>query len=136
MSIADKISGCYRRVLIFLISILIVGLVAGVIVYNRVGGKEGLHYWTARSALNSIEKSLIKNRPDGISQDTVESEFQQIRSAIDNRKVDLIILYDTLTAYQDKFQGPGLSVEKVKPSTPEVEEFLLRLKSTILTEDK
>lgn len=136
MSLSEKISGCYRRVLILLISILILGFAAGVFIYNRVGGKDGLHYWTARSALNNIEKSIKDNRPDGISQDTIEAQFQQIRSAIDNRQIDLIILYDTLNLYQKKFQGPGLSVEKVKPSTPEVEELLLRLQSAILSADK
>lgn len=136
MSLADRISGCYRRVLIFLLSILILGFATGAFIYNRVGGKEGLHYWTARRALNNIEKSIQDSRPDGISQDTIESQIQQIRSAIDNRQIDLIILYDTLNSYQKKFQGPGLSVEKVKPSTPEVEEFLIRLQSAILTENK
>lgn len=136
MSLAERISGCYRRVLIFLISILILGFAAGAFIYNRVGGKEGLHYWTVGRALNNIEKSIQDNRPDGISQDTIESQFQQIRNAIDNRQIDLIILYNTLNVYQEKFQGPGLSVEKVKPSTPEVEEFLVRLRSAILTGDK
>ncbi|RKU24662.1 hypothetical protein C6497_17770 [Candidatus Poribacteria bacterium] len=136
MSLAERISGCYRRVLIFLISILVLGFAAGAFIYNRVGGKEGLHYWTVERALNNIEKSIQDNRPDGISQDTIDSQFQQIRNAIDNRQIDLIILYNTLNIYQEKFQGPGLSVEKVKPSTPEVEEFLIRLQSAILTEDK
>ena len=136
MSLAERVSGCYRRVLLFLISILILGFAAGAFIYNRVGGKEGLHYWTVERALNNIEKSIQDNRPDGISQDTIESQFQQVRSAIDNRQIDLIILYNTLNVYQEKFQGPGLSVEKVKPSTPEVEEFLVRLQSAILTGDK
>lgn len=133
--IAQKISGCYRRVLIFIFSILIVSVGIGLFVYNRVGGAEGMKYWMATRAVNGTEKLLITNRPDGISQETIETQFQSIRDAIDNRQIDLISLYDVLNLYQDKFHTPGLSVEKIKPSTPEVEEFLTRLRETTILEE-
>ena len=132
--IAQKISGCYRRVLIFLFVILIVSVGAGLFVYNRVGGAEGLRYWMASRALNGAEKLLITNRPDGVPQETVEEQFQNVRDAIHKRQVDLKSLYDLLNSFQTKFHNPGLSTI-IKPSTPEAEEFLTKLGETIILDN-
>ncbi|MDE0638218.1 MAG: hypothetical protein OXI43_20450 [Candidatus Poribacteria bacterium] len=133
--IAQKISGCYRRVLIFLILILIVSIGVGLFVYNRVGGAEGMRYWVAVRALNGTEKLLITNRPDGVPQETVTEQFQNVRDAIHNRQIDLKLLYDLLNSYQTKFHNAGLSTEKIEPSTPEVEEFLTNLRTTIISDE-
>lgn len=133
--IAQKISGCYRRVLIFLILILIVSIGVGLFVYNRVGGTEGMRYWVAIRALNGTEKLLITNRPDGVPQETVTEQFQSVRDAIHNRQIDLKLLYDLLNSYQTKFHNAGLSTEKIEPSTPEVEEFLINLRATIISDE-
>lgn len=133
--IAQKISGCYRRVLIFLLIILIVIAGIGVILFNQVGGTEGLKYWTAGRALNGTERLILKNRPDGIPQEDVETQFETVRVAIGNRQIELKLLYDMLKSYQDKFHNPGLSSEKVKPSTPEIEEFLTNLGQTIVPDE-
>ena len=134
--IAEKISGCYRRVLIFLLLILIVSAGIGAFLYNRVGGQEGLHYWMAERALNSTEKLLQANRPDGIPKDDVEIQFEDVRNAIDRRQINLTSLYELLNAYQNKFHSPGLSNGKNNPSTPEIEEFLTKLAQTITVEEK
>lgn len=133
--IAQKISGCYRRVLIFLFLILIVSIGIGLFVYNRVGGAEGMRYWMAIRALNGTEKLLLTNRPDGIPQETVKEQFKNVRDAIHDRQIDLKPLYELLNSYQTKFHNPGLSAEKIKPSTPEVEEFLIKLGETIFLEE-
>ncbi len=130
--IAQKISGCYRRVLVFLLLTLIVLFGIGVILYYQVGGTEGLRYWTAGRALNGTERILLKNRPDGIPQENVEAQFETVREAIRNRQIELKLLYDVLNSYQDKFHNPGLSTETVKPSTPEVQEFLTNLQQVII----
>ncbi|MCE2400786.1 hypothetical protein J4G08_07850 [Candidatus Poribacteria bacterium] len=133
--IAQKISGCYRRVLIFFFVILIAGIGIGLFVYNRVGGAEGMRYWMAIRALNGTEKLLIANRPDGVPQETVEEQFDNVRDAIHNRQIDLKPLYELLNSYQTKFHNPGLSTEKIKPSTPEVEAFLTELRKTIFLDE-
>lgn len=133
--IAQKISGCYRRVLIFLFLILIVSIGIGLFVYNQVGGAEGMRYWVAIRALNGTEKLLITNRPDGVPQETVTEQFQSVRDAIHNRQIDLKLLYDLLNSYQTKFHNAGLSREKIEPSTPEVEEFLTNLRATIISDE-
>lgn len=133
--IAQKISGCYRRVLIFVFATLIISIGIGLFFYNRVGGAEGLRYWMATRALNGTEKLLLTNRPDGVPQETVEVQFQDVRDAIQNRSVDLTSLYDLLNSFQAKFHSSGLSTESVKPSTPEAEEFLFRLRETVIREE-
>ncbi len=133
--IAQKISGCYRRVLIFLFLILIVSIGIGLFVYNRVGGVEGMRYWVAVRALNGTEKLLITNRPDGVPQETVVEQFKDVRNAIHNRQIDLKLLYDLLNSYQTKFHNAGLSTEKIEPSTPEVETFLIKLRETIVRDE-
>ena len=125
--IAQKVSGCYRRILLFLIAILIVGIGIGVFVYNQVGGTEGFRYWTAARALNGTEKLVLANRPDGVSQEEVEEQFQDALDAIKSRQIDLISLY--------KFLISGLSKVDIKPSTPEIEEFLTQLEDTIIREE-
>lgn len=133
--IAQKISGCYRRVLLFLIIILIVGIGAGAIVYNVIGGTEGLRYWMASRAVAGTEKLVSGNRPDGIAKVTVEQQFAEVYEAIDKRLIDLKALYDLLKSYQETFNKPGLTPKENKPSTGEVEEFLQNLEGTILSSD-
>ncbi len=133
--IAQKVSGCYRRILLFLIAILIVGIGIGVLVYNQVGGTEGFRYWTAARALNGTEKLVLTNRPDGVSQEEVEEQFQDVLDAIKSRQIDLISLYELLKSYQTKFHISGLSKVDIKPSTPEIEEFLTQLEDTIIREE-
>ena len=133
--IAQKISGCYRRVLVFLLLTLIVLVGVGAILYYQVGGTEGLRYWTAGRALNGTERILLKNRPDGIPQEDVEAQFETVREAIRNRQIELKLLYDVLNSYQEKFHNPGLSTETVKPSTPEVQEFLTNLGLSVISEE-
>ena len=129
--IARKISGCYRRVLLFLIIFLMVGIGAGAIVYNMMGGAEGLRYWMASQAVKGTEKLLIGHRPDGIANETVENQFQKVYGAIDERSIDLKALYDLLKSYQEEFNNPSLTPIENKPSTPEVEDFLQKLDETI-----
>ena len=133
--IAQKVSGCYRRILLFLIAILIIGIGIGIFVYNQVGGTEGFRYWTAARALNGTEKLVLANRPDGVSQEEVEEQFQDVLDAIKSRQIDLISLYELLKSYQTKFHISGLSKVDIKPSTPEIEEFLTQLEDTIIREE-
>ena len=121
-----KLSGCYRRVLAFLLAVVAVSLIAGGVVYRRVGGPEGGRYWMAERALNGVEKHLkSKNRPDGISEDQVIAVFANVREAIQQRKVNLTSLYRVLKSYQTEFHT-------TKPSTPEAQTFLIELEKTIL----
>ena len=123
-----KLSGCYRRVLTFLLAVVAVSLIAGSVIYRRVGGPEGGRYWMAERALNGVEKHLkSKNRPDGISEDQVVAAFANVREAIQQRKVNLTSLYRVLKSYQTEFHN-------TKPSTPEVQTFLIELEKTILRE--
>ena len=129
LNLNKKLSGCYRRVLIFLVAVVGVCLIAGGIVYRRIGGVEGTRYWMAERALNEVEKHLKKseNRPDGISEQQIVIVFTNVREANRNRRTDLIALYDILKSYQTEFYTK-------KPSTPEVEAFLEKLSQTILKE--
>lgn len=121
-----KLSGCYRRVLTFVLAIVAVSLIAGGIVYRRVGGSEGARYWMAERALNGVENHLkSKNRPDGISEDQVIAVFANVREATQKRKVHLTSLYSVLKSYQTAFHT-------TKPSTPEIQVFLIQLEGTIL----
>ncbi|MYK17832.1 hypothetical protein F4055_06615 [Candidatus Poribacteria bacterium] len=127
LNINKKLSGCYRRVLIFLLAVVGVSLIAGIIVYRQIGGVEGTRYWMAERALNGVEKHLKKseNRPDGISEQQIVTVFMNVREANRNRRTNLTALYDVLKSYQTEFYTK-------KPSTPEVETFLEKLRQTIL----
>ena len=127
LNINKKLSGCYRRVLIFLLAVVGICLIAGGIVYRRVGGVEGTRYWMAERALNGVEKHLKKseNRPDGISEQQIVTVFAEVREANRSRRTNLTALYDVLKSYQTEFYTK-------KPATPEVEAFLERLRQTIL----
>ena len=128
LNINKKLSGCYRRVLIFLLAVVGICLIAGGVIYRRVGGVEGTRYWMAERALNGVEKHLKSaNRPDGISEEQVVIVFGNVRAANRNRRTNLTALYDVLKSYQTAFYTK-------KPSTPEIEAFLNRLSETILTD--
>ena len=121
-----KLSGCYRRVLTFLLAVVAVSLIAGGVIYRRVGGPEGGRYWMAERALNGVEKHLkSKNRPDGISENQVIAVFANVREATQQRKVNLTSLYRVLKSYQTEFHN-------TKPSTPEIQTFLIELEKTVL----
>ena len=126
-TIRKKISGCYRRVLIFLLAIVAVGLIAGGLVYRQIGGREGARHWMAERALSGIEKHLKSEdqRPDGISEDQIVESFQRVREATQRRQVNLVSLYTALKSYQTEFNVK-------KPSTPEIQAFLQTLEGAIL----
>ena len=126
LNINQKLSGCYRRVLIFLLAVVGIGLIAGGVVYWRIGGIDGTRYWMAERALNGVENHLkSKNRPDGISEEQIVTTFASVREAHRNRQTNLTALYDVLKSYQTEFYTK-------KPSTPEIEAFLEKLRQTIL----
>ena len=126
-TIRKKISGCYRRVPVFLLVIVAVSLVAVGVIYRQVGGAEGARYWMAGHALNRIEKHLKSEdrRPDGISEEQVVESFQRVREATQRGQVNLVSLYAALKSYQAAFNVK-------KPSTPEIQAFLQTLEGTIL----
>ena len=127
--ISRKLSGCYRRVLTFLLVIVAVSLIAVGVVYWQVGGPEGARYWMAEQALSSVEKHLKSEdqRPDGIPEEQIVENFQRVREATRKRQVNLTSLNEVLKSYQTEFN------EK-KPSTPEIQQFLRTLERTILTD--
>ncbi len=139
MAILNRLKGCYRRVLIFLIVIVVIGVIGSVFVYRSIGGWEGARYLMAGYALNQVEKQLliekkrpdgvIKNRPDGVSRGDIEQTFKKVREANKNRRVDLIKLDRVLRAYQTQFK-------ETAPATAEFMNFLASLESTILTEPR
>ena len=109
-----------------MLAVVAVSLIVGVVVYRQVGGPEGARYWMAGRALSGVEKHLkSKNRPDGISEDQVIAVFANVREATQQRKVNLTSLYRVLKSYQTEFHT-------TKPSTPEVQVFLVELENTIL----
>ena len=112
--------------MIFLLAVAGICLIAGGVVYNRVGGMDGIRYWMAERALNGVENHLkSKNRPDGISEEQIVTVFASVREAHRNRQTNLTALYDALKSYQTEFYTK-------KPSTPEVQALLEKLRQTIL----
>ncbi len=133
-SLTTKLIGCYRRVLIFLLAIVAVSLIAGGVVYNRVGGFDGLRHWMAERALNGVEKHVLTNRPDGIPQERIVTQFARVREALRHRQVALEQLYDALKAYQTAIASLQRTPvgSSAKLSTPEVEQFLATLAQAIV----
>ena len=123
-----KLKGCYRRVLLFLFAIAVILLATFFIFYQQVGGIEGSRYWMAGRALGKVEEHLLKNRPDGVSKSDVENQFEKVRNAAAEWRVDLVELHRVLKDYQDLFQN-------TKPSTPETVQFLMNLEAAVLIED-
>ena len=131
----NRLQGCYRRLLIFAtIAVVVIGAAAGFI-YQRVGGLDGARYWMAGRALDSVEAHLLTKtpnggwvrKPDGISADGVKLQFQRVRIANANRRVELTGLDEVLRDYQTKFH-------RTKPATQEAIDFQSRLESVILPE--
>ena len=127
VTLNKKLSGCYKRVLIFLLVVIGIGLIAGGVVYLQVGGREGARSWMAEHAMNGVEKHLksVDRRPDGISEEQIVQQFESVREAIRKQKVSLTSLYEVLKSYQTEFNDK-------KPSTPEVQAFFRKLDSTII----
>ena len=129
MARTDKLKGCYRRVLGFLLIVGLLILAAGIFFYMRLGGVEGTRYWMAGRALDKVEEHLLKRRPDGVSEAEVRSQFERVRDANADRRAHLGRLYRALKAYQQKFHA-------TKPSTGETIEFLGNLESAIAPTEK
>ena len=127
MAELNKLKGCYRRVLLFLFAIAVILLAACFIFYQQVGGFEGSRYWMAGRALAKVQEHLLKNRPDGVAKTDVENQFDKVRNATSEWRVDLAELHRVLKDYQDRFQN-------TKPSTPETVQFLMNLEAAVLTE--
>ena len=126
--------GCYRRVATTGLVVTISIAVAGVLLYQRLGGTEGARYWMAERALNAVETHLLMKapdgnwlrKPDGVSADEIRSQFNRVREATADRRTDLIRLNQILREYQSKFQN-------TQPATSEAIEFLNAIEGTILS---
>ena len=132
----SKLQGCYRRVLIFVLVVMMLAFAVGIFLYQRLGGLEGTRYWMAGRALNGAEAHLLKKapdgnwfrKPDGVSEGDVNSQFEKVREAIDDRRVDLIQLDRVLRTYHAKFQ-------KTKLSTQEAIQFLNNIEAVIFSDE-
>ena len=126
--------GCYPRVVTTGLAVVIIVAAVGVLLYQRVGGPEGARYWMAERALNAIEAHLLMKapdgnwlrKPDGVSAEDVQSQFERVREATADRGTDLIQLNQILREYQSKFQN-------TRPATNEVIQFLNAIEGTIVS---
>lgn len=126
--------GCYPRVVTTGLAVVIIVAAVGVLLYQRVGGPEGARYWMAERALSAIEAHLLMKapdgnwlrKPDGVSAEDVQSQFERVREATADRGTDLIQLNQILREYQSKFQN-------TRPATNEVIQFLNAIEGTIVS---
>ena len=126
--------GCYPRVVTTGLAVVIIVAAGGVLLYQRVGGPEGARYWMAERALSAIEAHLLMKapdgnwlrKPDGVSAEDVQSQFERVREATADRGTDLIQLNQILREYQSKFQN-------TRPATNEVIQFLNAIEGTIVS---
>ena len=126
--------GCYQRVAVTGLVIVVIVAAVGVLLYQRLGGTEGARYWMAERALNAVEVHLLAQtpdgnwlrKPDGIPAEEVRSQFNRVREATAEHRTDLIQLNHTLREYQSKFQ-------KTQPATGEVIDLLNAIEGTILS---
>lgn len=126
--------GCYQRIAMTGLVIVVIVAAVGVLLYQRLGGPEGARYWMAERALNAVEAHLLTQtpdgnwlrKPDGIPAEEVRSQFNRVREATAEHRTDLIQLNHTLREYQSKFQ-------KTQPATSEVINFLNAIERTILS---
>ena len=116
MAKKNKLAGCYRRVLVFLLVVVMIILVPSGYIYQRSGGSSGLRYWMAGHTINVIEDHFLNNHPDSLSAD-------QIR-----REIDLNQLYQLLDGYQERFQNN-------KPSIDQATQFMRDLELTTLSSE-
>ena len=126
--------GCYRRVVTTGLVAVIIFAAVGVLLYQRLGGPEGVRYWMAERALNAIEAHLLMKapdgnwlrKPDGVSAEDIRSQFERVREATTDHQTDLIRLNHILREYQSRFQ-------KTQPATNEVIQFLNAIEGTIVS---
>ena len=126
--------GCYQRVAITGLVVVIIITVVGALLYQRLGGPEGARYWMAERALNAVEAHLLTKapdgnwmrKPDGVSVDEIRAQFDRVREATTDHRTDLIRLNQILKEYQSKFQN-------TQPATSEVIQFLNAIEGTIVS---
>ena len=126
MAKKNKLAGCYRRVLVFLLVVVMIILVPSGYIYQRSGGSSGLIYWMAGHTINVIEDHFLNNHPDSLSVDQIRSQFGRIREANSRREIDLNQLYQLLDSYQERFQNN-------KPSIDQATQFMRDLGLTTLS---
>ena len=126
--------GCYRRVAMTGLVVVIIIAAVGILLYQRLGGPEGVRYWMAERALNAVEAHLLMKapdgnwlrKPDGVSTEEIRSQFERVRIATADRQTDLIQLNQVLREYQSKFHN-------TQPATNEVLQFLNAIEGTIVS---
>lgn len=126
--------GCYRRMVTTGLVVVIIIAAVGALLYQRLGGPEGVRYWMAERALNAIEAHLLMKapdgswlrKPDGVSVEEIGSQFERVREATVDRRTDLIRLNQILREYQSQFQN-------TQPATSEVLKFLNAIEGTIVS---
>jgi len=103
---------------------MLISVILVAIVYTIYGG--AFRVWLVNQVLNRVKSDVLSEPPDGISEDEVESNFEEVKDANSKGKVDLEKLHQILDDYQQEFKNE-------EPSTAEINTFLDELRSTILT---
>ena len=128
MAKKNKILGCYRRVLIFLLVVVTIILVPSGYIYQRSGGVSGMRYWMAGHTINVVEDHFLNNHPDSLSADQIRNQFDLIREASSRREIDLKQLYQLLDSYQRRFQN-------AKPSIDQADQFMKDLGLAVFSDE-
>jgi hypothetical protein len=128
MAEAQKGRSCLARLLTYTIIFLVVAIAFTVIAYRIIGGAEGFKRWLANQTLGAIEKQIIAAKLDEVSEDELNNIFKQLKDANSQGKTDLNKLYQILSAYQQRFKDR-------KPSVDAVNEFLIQLRATVISDD-
>ena len=114
MTTASGKKGCGRNLVRIAIYVLIL-VVLAVIVYKIYGS--AFKIWLVNQTLNGVENDILVRRPDGISEDEVTKNFQDVKNATSERRINLKELHRVLDDYQREFKNKN-------PSTDEVKKFL------------
>ena len=118
---SDK-KGCGRNLVRITIYMLILVVLIGVL-YQIYG--DAFKTWLVNQTLNGVEENILVKRPDGISESKVKEDFQDVKDANSEGKIDLKKLHQILDDYRRELKNK-------KSSTDEIKEFLDELISTIL----
>ncbi len=115
--------GCLAVVLVLL------GATVAVVGFGlwRTGGWDGfVQEYLYKGSLNKVQQSALDMRPDDISEEQINEAFDEARQAIDDDRMDLDALAETLKDFVETYKKG-----KTTPSNDEMSDFLKELRAAV-----
>ncbi len=119
------LKGCLTPIVVILIAMLAIALLG----YMKQGA---FRRWIAQGIISNTQKQVLTDLPEGTDENTVKEAFEEVKTAIEEGKINEKAMRDAINEYLDAMNSMPSKEEKKR----EIDKLLTNLKAAIVMEEK